>query len=164
MLEEEREFTDCLTTRKIEIERLLKQLKADIKGLKKELSGKIDQGKFVRREVESWQCKESELWEGWLTTQPLFDNFSSLGATKSTPKTISEFIDQESAYYPDLNDGVRVNIAPFQKAGLLAADVIATKDLDKSISDRADWRADERRWCREGKLPQPGWWKAEVTV
>jgi hypothetical protein len=20
------------------------------------------------------------------------------------------------------------------------------------------WRADERRWCREGKLPQPGWW------
>jgi len=61
----------------------------------------------------------------------------------------------------DVNDGVRVNIAPLQKAGLLAADVIATKDLDKAIADRAEWRADERRWCREGKLPRPGWWPAK---
>jgi hypothetical protein len=53
---------------------------------------------------------------------------------------------------------VRVNIAPLQKAGLLAAPVLAAKELDKAIADRADWRADERRWCREGKLPQPGWW------
>ena len=49
---------------------------------------------------------------------------------------------------------VRVNIAPLQKAGLLAADVLAKKDVDKAIADRAQWRADERRWCREGKLPQ----------
>ncbi|MBK7201973.1 hypothetical protein [Candidatus Amarolinea dominans] len=66
---------------------------------------------------------------------------------------------QETAYIPDLNDGVRVNIAPLQKAGLLAADVIAGKDVEKAIADRAEWRADERRWCREGKLPRPGWWK-----
>jgi hypothetical protein len=52
-----------------------------------------------------------------------------------------------------------VNIAPLQKVGLLAAEVIAKKDVEKAISDRAEWRADERRWCREGKLPQPGWWK-----
>lgn len=38
----------------------------------------------------------------------------------------------------------------------MAADVLAKKDLDKAIADRAEWRADERRWCREGKLPQPG--------
>ncbi len=56
------------------------------------------------------------------------------------------------------NDGVRVNIAPLQKAGVLAADVLAKKDLDKAIADRAEWRADERRWCREGTLPHPGWW------
>ena len=55
-------------------------------------------------------------------------------------------------------NAVRVNVAPLQKAGLLAADVLAKKDLDKAIADRAPWRADERRWVREGKLPQPGWW------
>ncbi len=45
-----------------------------------------------------------------------------------------------------------------QKAGLLAGKAIAKKDLEKAISDRAEWRADERRWCREGKLPKCGWW------
>ena len=50
-----------------------------------------------------------------------------------------------------------MNIAPIQKAVLLAADVLAKKDVDKAIADRAEWRADERCWCREGKLPQPGW-------
>lgn len=164
LLEEERDSTDCSTTRKMEIERLLKQLKAEIKGLKKEFSEKTEKAKAIRREMESWQCKEAGLWEGWLATQPLFDKFAQLDATKVAPSTIAEFIAQESAYYPDINNGVRVNIAPLQKAGLLAADVIASKDLDKAISDRADWRAEERRWCREGKLSQPGWWKAEVTL
>jgi hypothetical protein len=61
--------------------------------------------------------------------------------------------------FPDINDGVRVNIAPLQKAGLVTADVLAGKGLDKAIADRASWRDDERRWCREGKLPKPGWWE-----
>jgi hypothetical protein len=26
-------------------------------------------------------------------------------------------------------------------------------------ADRAAWRDDERRWCRKGKLPKPGWWE-----
>ncbi len=43
---------------------------------------------------------------------------------------------------------------PFQSE----ANVLAKKDLDKAIADRAEWRADERRWCRERKLPRPGWW------
>ncbi len=38
------------------------------------------------------------------------------------------------------------------------ADVVAKKDVDKALNDRAVWRSDERRWCREAKLPQPGWW------
>ena len=33
------------------------------------------------------------------------------------------------------------------------------KYIEKAIADRAQWRADERRWYREGKLPQPGWWQ-----
>ena len=56
---------------------------------------------------------------------------------------------------------MRVNIAPLQKAGILATDVLAAKDMDKAIADRAEWRADERRWVREGKLPQPAWWPEE---
>ena len=28
------------------------------------------------------------------------------------------------------------------------------------LSDK-EWRADERRWCREGKLPYPSWWKKQ---
>lgn len=60
---------------------------------------------------------------------------------------------------PRTGDGVRVNIAPLHRAGLLAADVLAAKDIEKAIADRAQWRADERRWCRKGKLPRPGWWR-----
>lgn len=74
------------------------------------------------------------------------------------PLTKEEFLIQEQRYDPDINDGVRVNIAPLQKAGLLTADVIAKKDVEKAISNRTEWRTDERRWCREGKLPKPGWW------
>ncbi len=83
------------------------------------------------------------------------DKFS---VSRSEPESQEALLQQESRYFPDINDGVRVNIAPLQKAGLFAADVINKKDVDKAIADRAQWRADERRWCREGKLPQPGWW------
>ena len=74
------------------------------------------------------------------------------------------FLAQERKYDPDVNDGVRVNIAPLQRAGLLAADVLATKDVEKAVGHRAEWRADERRWCREGKLPHPGWWPDDVAM
>lgn len=89
--------------------------------------------------------------------EPL-DRWCSLDGRRAAPDRHAVFLQQESAYIPDINDGVRVNIAPLQKAGLLAADGLAKKDLDKAIADRAEWRADERRWCREGKLPRPGWW------
>lgn len=90
--------------------------------------------------------------------EPL-DRWCSLDGRRAAPETAEGLLQQESRYFPDINDGVRVNIAPLQKAGLLAADVLAKKDLDKAIADRAQWRADERRWCRESKLPQPGWWE-----
>ncbi len=89
--------------------------------------------------------------------EPL-DKWTSRDGKSPQPKTGDEFYAQEKRYDPDINDGVRVNIAPLQKAGLLAADVIAKKDIDKAIADRAEWRTDERRWCREGKLPKCGWW------
>lgn len=90
--------------------------------------------------------------------EPL-DRWISRNRLAASSATHAEFETQEMRYDPDINDGVRVNIAPLQKYGLLAADVLDAKDIEKAIADRAEWRADERRWCRDGKLPQPGWWK-----
>ncbi len=94
--------------------------------------------------------------------EPL-DKWTSRDGRARAPEAPDAFLAQERRYGPDLNDGVRVNIAPLQRAGLLAADVLATKDVEKAIADRAEWRADERRWCREGKLPQPGWWPEDAA-
>lgn len=95
--------------------------------------------------------------EKLLSAEPL-DAWTSHDGRAPSPEYREAFLLQEQRYDPDLNDGVRVNISPLQKAGLLAADVLDAKDLDKAIADRAAWRADERRWCRVGKLPKPGWW------
>lgn len=96
--------------------------------------------------------------ETLLAQEPL-DRWCSADGVKAAPPDVAALRRQEQRYTPDLNDGVRVNIAPLQAAGLLAADVLAKKDLAPAIADRAEWRADERRWCREGKLPRPGWWE-----
>jgi len=141
-----------------DIKRKMNALKSDIKAWQKELALKTGQGKTVRDTIESWSCPEALTWEPWLTGQDLYDQISSLNARRPPPQTVQEFIRRESFYQPDINAGVGVNIAPLQEAGLLAADVLAAEDMDKAIADRAAWRDDERRWCREGKLPKPGWW------
>jgi hypothetical protein len=158
---EERELVDLQTTpyRRVEIEREIEDLRDRISALKDEQAQKVAAGQRVRAQIEDWTCPEAERWEPWLAAQPLYDQISSLDERRSPPRTVAEFIAQESTYAPDINDGVRVNIAPLQRAGLLPAEVIAKKDLEKAIADRAEWRADERRWCREGQLPYPGWWK-----
>ncbi|NWJ94848.1 MAG: BREX-1 system adenine-specific DNA-methyltransferase PglX [Chloroflexi bacterium] len=94
-----------------------------------------------------------------IAAKELLDKWTSRDGLAPHPANVEAFLNQERRYNPDINDGVRVNIAPLQKAGLLSAEVIAKKDLDKAISDRAEWRSDERRWCRAEKLPKPGWWK-----
>ena len=117
----------------------------------------------LRDEIMAWECSEARGREAWLAAQPMYDAISSLDGVRQGTTHCGGVGAQESAYAPDINDGVRVNIAPLQKAGILAAEVLAAKDVDKAIADRAEWRADERRWCREGKLPQPGWWPMEKT-
>jgi len=129
-----------------------KTLQAKIKRIEEVAGG-------LAARIREWTCPEAAGWREWLASQPMYDEISSVDGLKAPPRTVADFVAQEIAYVPDINDGVRVNIAPLQRAGLLAADVLASKDLDTAIADRADWRADERRWCREGKLPQPGWWK-----
>jgi len=42
--------------------------------------------------------------------------------------------EQPVGWNPDINDGVRVNIAPVQRLGLLATDVLATKDLKSLLA------------------------------
>ena len=136
----------------------VKEIKEAVKTLTARIKKRTARANELRTQIERWESKEPLGWGDWLAGQPLFDRISSLDGRRATPTTIAEFVAQESLYAPDINDGVRVNIAPLQKAGLLAADVLAAKDVDKAIADRAEWRADERRWVREGKLPQPGWW------
>jgi len=136
----------------------VKEIKEAVKTLTARIKKRTARANELRTQIERWESKEPLGWGDWLVGQPLFDRISSLDGRRATPATIAEFVAQESLYAPDLNDGVRVNIAPLQKAGILAADVLAAKDVDKAIADRAEWRADERRWVREGKLPQPGWW------
>jgi hypothetical protein len=117
-------------------------------------------------ELEAFDTQlERVIFEGFASTvldelaakEPL-DRWSSRDGQVAAPSSREAFLAQERKYDPDLNDGVRVNIAPLQRAGLLAADVLAGKDVDKAIADRAEWRAGERCWCREGKLASPSWW------
>jgi hypothetical protein len=105
------------------------------------------------RQVEEQGFACAEL-EKLIATEPL-DRWSGDGYTP--PASTAELLAQEAAWRVDINDGVRVNIAPMQDAGLLASDVLAKKDLPKAVADRARWRADERRWVRAGKLPRCGW-------
>ena len=78
------------------------------------------------------------------------------------PASTDELAAQERAWRVDINDGVRVNVAPLQLAGMLTGDVLRPDDARKAIADRARWRSDERRWVREGVLPRCGWMDEDV--
>ncbi len=97
-----------------------------------------------------------------LMAEPL-DRWSGDG--QQAPKNQDEFYRDERAWHVDINDGVRVNIAPLQLAGVLTNTVLAKSgDAKKALVDRARWRADERRWVRAGKLPRCGWMDEQVQA
>jgi len=141
-LEGREKLTVDQATRKVQLDNWI----AELNDFSKTLQDVADSG------FESPALKEI------VKKEPL-DKWTSRDGKVPHPKSVQEFHAQEKRYDPDINDGVRVNIMPLQKAGLLAADVIAKKDVEKAIADRAEWRADERLWCREGKLPKCGWWE-----
>ena len=105
---------------------------------------------------EGFACPELDKL---LENEPL-DRWSGDGYLSPTER--SDLVRQERAWRVDLNDGVRVNIAPVQLAGLLASDVLKAADAKKAIADRARWRSEERRWVRAGKLPRCGWMDERV--
>jgi hypothetical protein len=139
-------------------------LRSEVRKIKKAIRDLTLLLNRLASDIRAWRCPEAEQWSAWLGTQPLYDKISSLDGRRMPPATVAEFVAQECQYHPDANDGVRVNIAPLQKAGVLARDVLPTKDIEKAIADRADWRADERRWVRQGILPRPGWWPPKNSV
>lgn len=108
-------------------------------------------GRLQQVEREGFACADLD---ALLAQEPL-DRWSGDGI--AAPDSGDDLARQERAWRVDLNDGVRVNIAPLQLAGVLAGEVLKAADAKKAIADRARWRADERRWVREGKLPRCGW-------
>jgi hypothetical protein len=86
------------------------------------------------------------------------DKWGARIAGGKAPSTPDSFRAQETRYEPHIDDGVRANIAPLQRAVLLATEVLGAKDVEAAIVDRAKWRMEERRLCREGKLTEPRWW------
>lgn len=137
----------------------LKERTPDQETRRIELEAKIEELRTLDRRLEEvfvWGF-DCALLENVAAKEPL-DKWTSQDGLTAPPESREALLAQERGYYPNPNDGVRVNIAPLQRAGLLAADVLATKDVVKAIADRARWRADERRWCRAAKLRRLGWW------
>jgi len=113
-----------------------RKLSGDIlKNLKNRYLAKVQQ--FYRVLLE--RARSGETISGNLTPGKLQDIETELEefATK-LDKVIN------LPYEPLIDDGVRVNIAPLQKVGLLKTPVLAAKDIDIAITDRNRWREDDK--------------------
>ncbi len=107
-------------------------------------------------EEQGFACPELEKF---MAVEPL-DRWSGDGYF--APSSRDELLRNEQAWKVDINDGVRVNIAPLQLADALGSNVLKTADAKKALADRARWRAYERRLVRDGKLPRCGWMDERV--
>jgi hypothetical protein len=67
------------------------------------------------------------------------DRRAELDAFARALETVARVGFDGAPYDPDPEDGVRVNVAPLQRAGVLAADVLAPSDVDAALADRAGW-------------------------
>lgn len=131
----------------------------------------IVQAKLRIRELEDFVIRLQQIEESGFDTPELctmlaeepLDRWSGDG--EQAPKNRDDFYRSERAWRVDINDGVRVNIAPLQLVGVLASPVLVkTTDAKKALTDRVRWRADERRWVRAGKLPRCGWMVEQVQA
>jgi len=117
---------------------------------------------FVERlraiEERGFFCQELQE----IVAEEVLDRWCGDGYQRPADK--AAFQHGEESWHVDINDGIRVNIAPLQLAGVLAREVLNGKDAKKALGDRVRWRADERRWVREGKLPRCGWLDEQVPA
>jgi hypothetical protein len=111
----------------------------------------------LKRAVEAWVPTGLSDWQQRLAREPEFDAVSRSAGNAPVPRTSADFVQWETRYLPDLNDGVRVNIAPLQRAGLIAATVLDDADTGAAVADRAQWRGEERGWVRAGELVHTSW-------
>ena len=134
-------------------------------------SSLIVQAKLRIRELEDFVARLQHIEENGFDTPELrtilaeetLDRWSGDG--EQAPKNQDAFYRAERAWHVDINDGVRVNIAPLQLASVLVSPVLSkTTDAKKALTDRVRWRADERRWVRAGKLPRCGWMPEQVQA
>ncbi|MBW2527836.1 MAG: hypothetical protein JRI23_26885, partial [Deltaproteobacteria bacterium] len=112
------------------------------------------EARLIEVEREGFACRELD---ERAAEEPL-DAFAAPSASERPPVDGAAWLRRERRFEPSPADGIRVNIAPLQRAGVLAGPVLPPRDVERAIADRARWRAAERRWCREGKQPAPSWW------
>ncbi len=96
-----------------------------------ELEAFVEKLRFI--EEQGFACPELEKF---MTVEPL-DRWSGDGYL--APAIREELLRKEQAWRVDMNDGVRVNIAPLQLAGVLVNDVLKVADAKKVLADRARW-------------------------
>ncbi|HVB25511.1 MAG TPA: hypothetical protein VNG51_26475 [Ktedonobacteraceae bacterium] len=133
--------------------------------------GAIPLAKLRIRELEDFVMRLQQIEESGFETADLqtlladepLDRWSGDGL--QAPKNADALYRAEKAWQVDINDGVRVNIAPLQLAGVLTSVVLAkASDAKKALIDRSRWRSDERRWVRAGKLPRCGWMDEQIPA
>lgn len=100
--------------------------------------------------------------ESVVAAEPL-DGWTARAQGLARPASRGELACWEQRYAPNQHDGIRVNAAPLERAGLLAARVLRPADAERAVADRARWRAEERRWCRDGLADAPSWWRVGST-
>jgi len=104
--------------------------------------------------AEGFACSELDVDAA---VDPL-DRFAAAQAGDEPPGSRAELRASEGRYRPCVHDGIRVNIAPLERAQVLASKVLGADDAAHAISSRTRWRAEERDLCRQGKLEAPYWW------
>lgn len=141
----------------------LQNIQAELLLFKKRLLNVLKWG-FSQLSVDKITCAQNDA--DIQSQDPLYitglneplDNWTRNNPSAPLPLSKSDLYFNEVQYKPNPCDGVRINIAPFQKFDLLSSHVLSKGDVNKAIEDRAIWRADERKLCRLGKITKPLWW------
>lgn len=121
-----------------------------------DLLGRCNFANSIAAAIRGWTGSDSlvvALFGPWGSGKTSIKNMAveTLRSSEETCPLIVEFNPWQWAGQEQLADAFFHQIG-----GVLGKDT--SKEGKKRV---AEWRPDERRWCREGKLPKPGWWRME---